>query len=1033
MDFSEDEKESDDSDKSSSNSASASFSTDSDELSSGEKKKKKNLKKAEKEKRKKKEFNSSDYDTDHDDKSNKEEKLPNNKTNDIDSSENECEEIANSEVVEPKPIRVSDVGDRELLSKKLLEPSDLSMLALNSEVSEKSSTNKIAKKDNEELMGNAPSKEIDLQKYFEKRDALATTAVRPTTSRRKSTIEDEDDDYITITDSDEEFNNTDNAEKNKGSGPRKLLTHSQLAAETKRAQKEESERIKRLEEKQKHMTQALTQSLTQSNSDEQMLQSDLVLDIDANNQSITVHPNIVRFLKPHQFEGIKFMYDSCYGSISDKKFQGSGCILAHCMGLGKTLQLIALLHTLVRYKQLKTTKMLVICPKSTVMNWFEEIKKWTGSIQNGPQLQAYTFGENESTEKRVQLLERWHKSSANRPGVLLLGFEAFKNMVFFDKSTRKNNPMSDEYASKLQKQIQHCLLDPGPDLVVCDEGHIIKNEKSVINKAVMKINTRRRIVLTGTPIQNNLSEYYCMVNFIKPSLLGTTKEFNNLYANPIKDGQHRDSDQQAIKRMKQRSYVLHKKLSKFVQRKEVSVLKEFLPNKYEYCVFVPMSPIQETLYEHFLRENPLERTRDGSKSGKNLLPDYTFLRKIWTHPKVLEDAWRTANNAKASKEIAKLRKRRENPNLDSDDDVPDDVLDTQVGKMGAENDWWREFIKDGDYLESLYPSNKLILMFEILKSCEMRQEKVLIFSAFVAVLNIVEFFMKRITEQNDSPENQANANKLGYARYNTKWQPGLDYVRIDGKTSKFVRQDMINQFNKENNKRLRVFLISSKAGKLCVRVFINVSDVLITLCVFFVGGQGINLYGANRAIILDTSWNPANDQQNIFRIYRLGQKKPCYIYRLLAMGTMEEKVYSRSVTKQAMSYRVVDKHQIERHYSMTDLAELYQLTKTDLSQRKVPEMPQDEVLRSLLHNFPTQAYKYHIHDSLLENKPDQDLSEAEKNEAWSTYEFENEKGSRMAQQHAYNMANVMSGAMHANSFLTDYGMGLPSLRPDLVS
>lgn len=996
MDFSDDEKNSDATDKDSSNLASAS--TDSDEMSSGEKKKKNDLKKKEKEKRKKNEFNSSDYDTDHDDKSKDEEKPRNARTNDILLSEHECEEVAESVVVEPKSMRVTEVGDRELLSKKLLEPTSET-------VSEKS-----VKKVNEEL---APSKEIDLQKYFEKRDAQASTAVRPTTSRRKSTIEEEDEDYITITDSDEEFNNTDNAEKNKGSGPRKLLTHSQLAAETKRAQKEESERIKKLEEKQKHMTQALTQSLTQSYSDEQMLQSDLVLDIDAENQSITVHPNIVRHLKPHQFEGIKFMYDSCYGSISDKKFQGSGCILAHCMGLGKTLQLIALLHTLVRYKQLKTTKMLVICPKSTVMNWFEEIKKWTGSIQNGPQLQAYTFGENESTEKRVQLLERWHKSSTSRPGVLLLGFEAFKNMVFFDKSTRKNNPMSDEYASKLQKKIQQCLLDPGPDLVVCDEGHIIKNEKSVINKAVMKINTRRRIVLTGTPIQNNLSEYYCMVNFIKPSLLGTTKEFNNLYANPIKDGQHRDSDQQAIKRMKQRSYVLHKKLSKFVQRKEVSVLKEFLPNKYEYCVFVPMSPIQETLYEHFLRENPLERTRDGSKSGKNLLPDYTFLRKIWTHPKVLEDAWRTANNVKASKEIAKLRRRRENPNLDSDDDVPDDVLDTQVGKMGAENDWWREFIKDGDYLESLYPSNKLILMFEILKACEMRQEKVLIFSAFVAVLNIVEFFMKRITEQNDSPENQANANKLGYARYNTKWQPGLDYVRIDGKTSKFVRQDMINQFNRENNKRLRVFLISSKAG-----------------------GQGINLYGANRAIILDTSWNPANDQQNIFRIYRLGQKKPCYIYRLLAMGTMEEKVYSRSVTKQAMSYRVVDKHQIERHYSMTDLAELYQLTKTDLMQRKVPEMPQDEVLRSLLHNFPKQAYKYHIHDSLLENKPDQDLSEAEKNEAWSTYEFENEKGSRMAQQQAFNMANAMNGALHGmqgNPFLNDYGMGLPSLRTDLVS
>lgn len=64
-------------------------------------------------------------------------------------------------------------------------------------------------------------------------------------------------------------------------------------------------------------------------------------------------------------------------------------------------------------------------------------------------------------------------------------------------------------------------------------------------------------------------------------------------------------------------------------------------------------------------------------------------------------------------------------------------------------------------------------------------------------------------------------------------------------------------------------------------------------------------------------------EQNIFRVFRLGQKKICYIYRLLAMGTMEEKVYSRSVTKQAMSCRVVDEQQIDRHYNMAELTELY--------------------------------------------------------------------------------------------------------------
>lgn len=438
-----------------------------------------------------------------------------------------------------------------------------------------------------------------------------------------------------------------------------------------------------------------------------------------------------------------------------------------------------------------------------------------------------------------------------------------------------------------------------------------------------------------------------MVNFIKPSFLGTEREFANLYQNPIKNGQHKDSSKQEIKYMKQRSFVLHRKLSKFVQRREAAVLKAFLPDKFEYVLFIPMTDVQIRLYEYFLANNPLKI----EFGGKSLIPDYTFLRKIWTHPKVLENAWQ---NACERKEKQRVKQRK--TIIDSDDDVPDDLLDSQAGNMSVTSDWWRSHILPED-LVSLHPSNKLRVMFEILKLCAACGEKCLIFSAFVAVLNVVEYFMKLINEKDEE------CARYGIERFDGPWVLGQDYYRLDGKTPKTVRHAMITKFNDSSNRRTKCFLISSRAG-----------------------GQGINLIGANRVIILDTSWNPSSDQQNIFRVFRLGQKKPCFIYRLLAMGTMEEKVYSRSVTKQAMSFRVVDEQQIDRHYNMAELAELYTLTKTDMTQRPTPVRPADHALSSLLHNFPELVYKFHEHDSLLENKPDQDLSEMDKAEAWAAYE-----------------------------------------------
>ena len=119
------------------------------------------------------------------------------------------------------------------------------------------------------------------------------------------------------------------------------------------------------------------------------------------------------------------------------------------------------------------------------------------------------------------------------------------------------NEKAKKFKKKQKEVFLECLIDPGPDLVVCDEGHVLKNTKSALNIAMNRIKTRRRIILTGTPLQNNLSEYFAMVDFVKPKLLGTFNEFRNRFVNPITNGQNADSTDRDVRIMKKRSFILN--------------------------------------------------------------------------------------------------------------------------------------------------------------------------------------------------------------------------------------------------------------------------------------------------------------------------------------------------------------------------------------------------------------------------------------------------------------------------------------------
>ncbi|XP_026313758.1 transcriptional regulator ATRX isoform X2 [Hyposmocoma kahamanoa] len=782
---------------------------------------------------------------------------------------------------------------------------------------------------------------------------------------------------------------------------RKVMGKNQLEEATKRAAREERERLARIAERQKTYNNL---EFDESGKPDEVVLDKVVLDFDPETKEplIEVDRGLVKKLKPHQANGIKFMWDACFESVKRiKKDKGSGCILAHCMGLGKTLQVVSLTHTLLTNSDLTgVNRVLVVCPLSTVLNWVNEFRMWLKHAETDYDVDIYELSRFKQNSERAFQLSQWFTHG----GVCVLGYEMFRNL---------SSDSNKKFKKKMLRQFQESLVDPGPEMVVCDEGHLLKNEKTSLSQSMNRVKTRRRIVLTGTPLQNNLKEYYCMVQFVKPNLLGKYNEYLNRFVNPITNGQYTDSTEQDIRVMKRRSHVLHKMLDGAVQRRDYSVLAPFLPPKHEYVLFITLTEVQIKLYQHYL-DNYSRRPLAGKSSGF-LFPDFQSLQRIWTHPLVLkynseryeimqqkkrereeedsegslvdfidddstpdesssEDS--TSDVSDVSDDSRKKSKKKKSAKKNKDrknaprrgtranpiEQAEEDIADPDIVEVKNENptEWWIPMVTE-DEIEDMRNSHKLVLLFEILRQCEAIGDKVLVFSQSLYSLDLIEHFLGKVDE---ATQDGRIDEKLG--GHVGSWSPGVDYFRLDGSTSCENRSIWCKNFNREDNPRARLFLISTRAG-----------------------GLGINLVAANRVVIFDVSWNPSHDVQSIFRVYRFGQKKPCYIYRFLAMGTMEEKIYERQVTKQAISKRVIDEQQIDRHYAENDLAELYKFEPRPPAPRPVPLVPKDRFFAEMLKEHEDVIYKFHEHDSLLENKEEETLSEEERKAAWE--DFENEK------------------------------------------
>lgn len=293
-----------------------------------------------------------------------------------------------------------------------------------------------------------------------------------------------------------------NGDKSKSAGRkniRKMMRADKLDVSTKEAAKIERERKQRIEERQKMYNQFYDER-----PEEAKEITKLVLDFNETSKKplLQVDKKLVKKLKPHQANGVKFMWDACFESLDRcEKDSGSGCILAHCMGLGKTLQVITLVHTLLKNTDVTgLSRVLVVCPLSTVLNWVNEFNIWLKDIEGREDIYVYEINKLKQNVDRANKLMEWH----NDGGIMILSYDMFRNLT---------NDTGSRFRKKIKESLQTSLLDPGPDLVICDEGHLLKNEKTSISKAMMRLRTLRRIVLTGTPLQNNLKECELVLDF----------------------------------------------------------------------------------------------------------------------------------------------------------------------------------------------------------------------------------------------------------------------------------------------------------------------------------------------------------------------------------------------------------------------------------------------------------------------------------------------------------------------------------------
>ena len=227
---------------------------------------------------------------------------------------------------------------------------------------------------------------------------------------------------------------------------RKIIEN--LDEKTVKAEEAEKKRRERLEEIAKE--EKLKAEKDTEGKDQLVLQHEPRVFVDA---------KIAKRLKPHQHEGIKFMYANMVETVQkSNESAGEGCILAHCMGLGKTIQTLSFLQAVLCSDDLKwCNSALVLCPMNTLHNWLRELSEWLDYLGR-KELKTFSLNDAPTPKERVAVLSAWQANG----GIMVMGYDMYRLLASCSRTR----------VGKYKKIQKSSLIDPGPDLIICDEGEV---------------------------------------------------------------------------------------------------------------------------------------------------------------------------------------------------------------------------------------------------------------------------------------------------------------------------------------------------------------------------------------------------------------------------------------------------------------------------------------------------------------------------------------------------------------------------------